>query len=119
MNKLTGHLLKKKATEDLRNDLLGGGNVHGRGPEPKVGPNADFVEEMSERAPSEEEFRRACDKLKVAEDGAPSVDGIMAWMILSAGAGFKHTLLKLMCNIWNWGVIPACWKIAGESSKFD
>ena len=41
-----------------------------------------------------------------------SVDGIMAWMILEAGQGLKTTILNLMRMVWEWGIIPDCWKVA-------
>ena len=43
------------------------------------------------------------------EDGAPGLDGIMAWMLLWAHVSLIEALLLLFVVVWEFQSIPAAW----------
>ena len=107
----------EEATNHIRDKLRAGTLIHGvEHDRPKEieedDVDAKLVEKLSTGRIADGEFEHALEKLALAEDGAPSMDGIMAWMILMAGKGLQTTILNLMRLIWEWGVIPDCWKMA-------
>lgn len=107
----------ERATAQIRKDLREGRRTHGaprkrQSDQGSGTPDFDLVEKLCSERITQAEFEHGLRKLATAQDGAPSVDGIMAWMILEAGPRLREAVLDLMRLVWEWGIIPDCWKMA-------
>ena len=108
----------EEAVEEIRaenKDISDKGEVkHGAasGPDQADQEVDELIDRVCRQPPTKDEFLYGLEKLSTSEDGAPSCDGIMAWMILIAGTRCKDTIFKLFVLMWKWATIPECWKIA-------
>ena len=99
------------AVEQIRRSLSRGELLHGA-PGTESNGNNKATETLSESPITRDEYHFALRKLKVAEEGAPSSDAVMAWMILWAGEAFHDCFFNLVNLVWQWALIPECWRMA-------
>ena len=74
-----------------------------------AGRTSPELDRLNNDPPVKAEVQAARNRMRQSEDGAPGLDGIMAWMLLWAHASLIEALLLLFIVVWESQSIPAAW----------
>ena len=80
-----------------------------RGEPIRHGAPTDDHAHASTRRPTRDECTDAAERMKQSEDGAPGLDGLMAWMILWPLAYLCEVLVRLFAIVWDAARVPEAW----------
>ena len=102
----------EQATSEILASIKGGNPI-------AAGRTSAELDRLNSDPPVEAEVEAAKDRMRQSEDGAPGLDGIMAWMLLWAHASLPsfylsirsliEALLLLFVIVWEFQSIPAAW----------
>ena len=74
-----------------------------------AGRTSPELDRLNNDPPVKVEVQATRNRMQQSEDGAPGLDGIMAWMLLWAHASLIEALLLFFIVVWESQSIPATW----------